>query len=96
MAKRLTPDQQTLYQSIGKILLNDWDPIGVADCSQAKDEYDSYLPQVFRRILDDVSEEAITEYLLSVERDSMGLPGNKENCRKTVRLMFQEKERLKG
>lgn len=35
-----------LYQQIGDILCNDWDPIGVNDFEEARDEYDGYVPHL--------------------------------------------------
>ncbi len=38
-------DRAREYQSaIRKILMEEWDPIGVSDIPEAQDEYDSYIP----------------------------------------------------
>src|SRR5439155_8459173 len=37
-----------IESQIAAILLHDWDPIGVADEPQARDEYDSYVAGVYR------------------------------------------------
>ena len=60
---------------IGRVLLDAWDPIGVRHAPEAADEYDAYVPGVFRLLLDGADEEAIAVHLLSVERDRMGLDG---------------------
>ena len=35
------------HDGIRRILLNDWDPIGVADIAEAQDEYDSYVGKIY-------------------------------------------------
>ena len=44
MGKRFPPHQLGLYKRIDEILWEDWDPIGVNDVEEARDEYQSYLP----------------------------------------------------
>jgi hypothetical protein len=34
---------RTIQESIHDILLRDWDPIGINDVPEARDEYDSYI-----------------------------------------------------
>lgn len=50
-----------------------WDPIGLADSDCPRDEYDSYLLQVVGRLRRGETVEKVTEYLLAVERDLMGV-----------------------
>jgi hypothetical protein len=47
MNKQLPPEHQELYGRVGEVLHHFWDLIGVAGFPQARDEYDSYVPQVF-------------------------------------------------
>ena len=51
-----------------------WDPIGVAD--EVDDEYDSYIGGVLDLLRARASDRALAEHLLTIERDSMGLPGS--------------------
>ena len=46
MNKQLSPEHQELYGRVGEVLHYLWDPIGVSGVPQARDEYDSYVPQV--------------------------------------------------
>jgi hypothetical protein len=65
---------------VGKILLNDWDPIGVRGIPQARDEYDQYVAPVARMIIAGERASALSNYLLGIERDAMGLAGNPERA----------------
>lgn len=58
--------------AIQAILLKDWDPIGIQDVPEARDEYDGYVGGVYRLLANKASLEAIANHLVAVERDAMG------------------------
>jgi cysteine-rich CPCC protein len=58
---------------IATILLADWDPIGVADETEARSEYDSYVPGVFGLLAHRRSATDIAEHLAQTELSEMGL-----------------------
>jgi len=66
MGKKLPPQELKLYGQVDEILHYMWDPIGVAGVTQARDEYYSYLPQVFQLVLKNESKEKIAAYLLDI------------------------------
>ena len=68
-----------LYQKIDDILWLDWDPIEVNDCAP-RDEYQSYVPQMFRLKQQNTSRDEIAEKLLAMERNVFGMPGKLERC----------------
>jgi len=57
----------------GEILHYVWDPIGVSGVAEARDEYDSYVPQVVRMLFENKSKEQIAHYLYEIEGQRMGL-----------------------
>jgi hypothetical protein len=73
MGHQLSPSQKELYRRVDEVLHYIWDPIGVSGIPQARDEYHSYLPLVFKRALEAKGNEDIVSYLLMVESESMGL-----------------------
>jgi hypothetical protein len=58
---------------ICKILMQQWDPIGVSDVPEAADEYDRYIDRVHDLITQGASEQDIASYLQSVEIEEMGM-----------------------
>lgn len=86
MGQKLSPDQMALYRRVDEVLTYVWDPIGVREVPQARDEYRSYLPQVFKRVIDATDPGPIAEYLLSVESESMGFPPNDESKKEAFRI----------
>ena len=84
---RNTPEQIKLYKNIDEILWNEWDPIGVNEVVEARDEYYAYLPEVFRLKNENADKEAIAQYLFKVETERMGMSGNIENCRRVADII---------
>ena len=76
-------------RQIGRVLLEQWDPIGVRDEPAARDEYDGYVYGVFRLLLEGASEQAIAAHLLIAERDAMGLDGTPETHRLAVAVALR-------
>lgn len=62
-----------IQDSIRRVLLHDWDPIGVAAVPDAQDEYDSYVGGIYRLLASGASASEIAYHLAHIERDSMGL-----------------------
>lgn len=61
-----------------------WDPIGIADVPQARDEYDRYIPQLLKQIRLNKSKEDLADYLICVETEMMGLSGNMARARRVA------------
>ncbi|GAB3165191.1 hypothetical protein [Telluribacter humicola] len=68
-----------LYKKIDDILWFDWDPIGINDLAP-RDEYQSYVPEIFGLIKAGADRQQIAEQLFKLETDNMGLGGSMENC----------------
>ena len=64
---------KVLHQKIRDILLNEWDPIGVRSIAEANDEYDGYVPTIYKMIISRKPAYEIFEYLLWLEGTHMGL-----------------------
>ena len=45
--RKITKNKKFLLDEIQKILLREWDPIGIQDIPEAQDEYDSYIPFIY-------------------------------------------------
>lgn len=81
-------DYKQRLKYVEQILFNDWDPIGINDGFAAFDEYDSYAPKIVSMWFDrKLTEDTVVEYLLEVETERMGLPGNKENACKVAKKL---------
>jgi hypothetical protein len=72
MGQKLPPRQLELYETIAEILWRDWDPIGVSRLGGPRDEYQMYLPEVYRLALAG-DQRRIVDYLFWAATDRMGL-----------------------
>lgn len=89
MGKKLPPEQMELYRRTDEVLHYLWDPIGVAGSPGARDEYEGYLPTVFSLLTKGAGQEEIAEYLVSLERDRMGLEGNLPNAEQAAEILIE-------
>lgn len=62
-----------VYKEIQSIFLQIWDPIGIGDCKDAQDEYDSYIGQIYALLLKNPDTKSVDDLLSSIEIDRMGL-----------------------
>jgi hypothetical protein len=62
-----------IQQAIRDVLMQHWDPIGVADVPEAQDEYDSYVGPVYRLLASRASDAELIDYLRKTETETMGL-----------------------
>jgi len=69
---------KTLHSEIHKVLIEGWDPIGVGDIPEAQDEYDSYIPTIYKMLIARKPQHEIFEYLWWLETEHMGLTGDRQ------------------
>jgi hypothetical protein len=73
-------EQKILYYAIDEILWKEWDPIGVNDIENARDEYTNYTLDIVRLKINGSNKETIAKYLFKIETTEMGLSGDIEHC----------------
>ena len=84
-----TNAKQFLWNEIQRILLRDWDPIGIQDIPEAQDEYDSYISSIYKLIQAKKSESELFECLWWIETENMGLSGNRKHTRTIANKLFK-------
>lgn len=82
-----------LYRRIDEVLFYKWDPIGISDTDWSRDEYQMYLPTVFKHALEDQTPEPLIQYLSWVVTERMGLDENLEHDKNIAELIFLLKDR---
>jgi len=78
-----TGTEKTL-QNHSELLWTEWDPIGLNEYKEARDEYCTYVPDVFKLKIDHTDSETIAQYLFKIETERMGLLGNIEYTGPTI------------
>lgn len=57
----------SLLHAIHNILLLQWDPLPIGHIATMRDEYEAYLPKLFKLTLEQATENEIFEYLWTLE-----------------------------
>ena len=76
------------YKYVDALLWDEWDPIGVNQMLDARDEYYAYLPKVVEMALSKVDSETIAHHLLNIETEHMGLAGDINKCRRVAEKIY--------
>jgi len=63
-----------IHDAIGEVLMQHWDPIGLADVPEARREYDGYIAPVYRILVGSRSEQELIEFLSQTASEIMGEP----------------------
>ena len=66
-------ENEKLISEVDRILWEDWDPIGVNEISEARDEYSSYVFIVVRLLREGADAEQIAHHLKIIEEDTIGM-----------------------
>ncbi|VAW66250.1 hypothetical protein MNBD_GAMMA09-3470 [hydrothermal vent metagenome] len=92
MKNKLSPQEMELYQRIDEILFYKWDPIGLSDSAWVRNEYQSYLPEVFKLAMKSESTDMVAAYLTAVATENMGLKQSPRHDRAIAELIMQIKK----
>ena len=80
--------RDSLYSSIGDILHNQWDPLGISDTNCPKDEYETYVPVIYRLAMEIDCIEELVEHLSRIACETIGVETNLHNDKKAARLIM--------
>jgi hypothetical protein len=94
MGQKLSPVDMALYRAIDEVLHYIWDPIGISDAPEARDEYHGYLPIIFSKVKAGDGTKVITECLHFIRTDRIGLSANLKADRDAAVLMLRWKSVL--
>jgi hypothetical protein len=80
-------ESRRIVDEIRSVLLNVWDPIGVAEIPQCADEYDCCIGGAYSLLSKGASDSAIAEYLWRQANHHMGLGVSLESTKPTVEAL---------
>jgi hypothetical protein len=76
-----------LVKEVRRTLLAEWDPIGIKAIPEARDECDSYAPEIAAMLVANASYAEIFDYLWELETGHMGLNGNRTKTEKFAKRL---------
>jgi len=68
--------EKELHMRVNEVLHYIWDPIGVRGEPRARDEYDSYVPEIYSLLQGGAAAEQIAAHLDEIATERMGLNSN--------------------
>jgi tetratricopeptide (TPR) repeat protein len=80
---------RVFHEAIRRAFLNDWDPIGVRGIAEAQDEYDSYVPTIYKMLISRKPRHELFDYLWWLETQHMGLTGDRQATERFVDRLLQ-------
>ena len=80
-------DRIDISSKVRTVLLEKWDPIGVADEPAAQDEYDAYVSRIVTLVRRRAPIAEIASSLLRIETELMRLPGNRQRADRVARAL---------
>jgi len=92
MGHKLPPEERQFYKRIDEVLFYKWDPIGISDTDWPRDEYKTYLPQVFKLAIQNDDPEPIADYLFKIETEYMDVSRSKTHDMKIAELILDIKD----
>jgi hypothetical protein len=80
-----------LLSALQRLLLEEWDPIGIRDAPEAVDEYDSYAFEIFTMLhaATPSTAENIAAYLTLIEKEHMGLDSRPAHNRRVAAMIHE-------
>jgi hypothetical protein len=75
---------ERLLDEVREVLLREWDPIGVGDNPECRNEYDRYARTICRYLKQGADEYRVTSYLARVRTQSMELSAAVPECDRAV------------
>lgn len=91
----MTQKEKQLYKAIDKILWENWDPIGVNDNEECRDEYQSYTPHIFSLVIRNADAFKIAKHLYQLETQSMGMLGSQRHCQEIAQKIIEMSQKIK-
>jgi hypothetical protein len=95
MGQKLSEPDLALYRAVDEVLHYVWDPIGVSDVPQARDEYHGYLVKIFSLVRDGGDEQVIASVLGAITTESMGLTANTSHDLKVARILIDWRDLIR-
>ena len=84
-----------LWLRVRKVLMEEWDPIGVCGESNATNEYESYIPKLKALIRSGARVETMVDYLDWVASERMGFTSQPERSRPAAESLCKLRGELK-
>jgi hypothetical protein len=94
MTSELRNRARIFHEAIRRALLQEWDPIGVGAIAEAQDEYDAYVPAIYKLLIARKPKHEIFDYLWWLETEHIGLTGDRQATEKFAERLMRIPEEV--
>ena len=94
METNRSPKDTELYRRTDEVLHYFWDPCGISDVPQARDEYYGYLPSIYSLLHQGGDAAKIASLLTEIEGKQMDLSGNADRNLRVGQLLVEWREHI--
>jgi hypothetical protein len=97
MSAERTQFQKAVLRRVDEVLHTIWDPIGISEIPEARDEYQSYVPKVAEFLFEQKKKEELEAYLHWLAIQHIGLSDTAEgriHTKKVVDILFDDLQRM--
>jgi hypothetical protein len=77
------------HERIRDVLLREWDPIGINEIPMARDEYDSYVGEIYGMLIRHEPRDKLIDHLWWIEATHMALCGNRKKTESVADRLIQ-------
>ncbi len=84
----MSKDETQISDAVRKILIEEWDPLGVNEIPEAQDEYDHYVGGVRRLLEAGADKTKLVGHFRHLEEIDMGIPYRDDKTRECVAEML--------
>lgn len=95
MGHKYSEYEKELYSRVDEVIHYIWDPIGISSYPGARDEYYSYLPEIFQNVITE-DKQALENLLKKISVDHMCLNENLESIKSAISVMIDWKRFLES
>jgi len=90
----MNKEEKQFLIRVDEILFYLWDPIGVRDVPEARDEYSSYVNGAAKLAKSSSPPQAIADYLNKIESERMGISARNEHSLVIANLLLETKDAI--
>lgn len=85
-------EHNSLFQSIGYVLSNHWNPLDISVSRPIDDRYERFIPNVYTYALKSEKTADLAEYLSFLSADVLGVSTNEHNNKNSARIIMAVKK----
>lgn len=85
-------EHNSLFQSIGYVLSNHWDPLDISISRGIDDRYERFIPKVYTYALKSEETADLAQYLSFLSADVLGVSTNEHSDKNSARIIMAVKK----